>query len=249
MGETKDARRVLGSQVPGKPTVLVVEDDPGIADAVVYALERDGMAVQRAGTLAAARTAVAGVDLAVLDLGLPDGSGYTLLSEWRAGGEPAVIVLTSRDGEVDCVAALEAGADDFVTKPFSPRALVARVRAVLRRRDGAAPAVAPVGSFVKSASLVIDLERRTVKYDGRAVELTKLELDLLAVLAASPGRVHTRDQLVRRVWGDAYALTERTVDSHVKALRRKLSDAGAGPSCITAVRGVGFKWDERGGAS
>jgi two-component system catabolic regulation response regulator CreB len=141
---------------------------------------------------------------------------------------------------VDCVASLEAGADDFVAKPFSPRALVARARAVLRRREGAAaprPSLAP-------GRLTIDLERRTAAWEGRALELTRTELDLLATLAAAPGRVHTREQLLRRVWGDDIALTERTVDSHVKALRRKLGEAGAEPSVIAAVRGVGFKLEE-----
>lgn len=223
------------------PRVLVVEDDPGIADAVMYALERDGMTAVAAPSLAAARAAGAGVDLAILDLGLPDGSGFTLLSEWRAQGTgPAVIVLTSRDAEVDCVASLEAGADDFVGKPFSPRALVARVRAVLRR--GAAGAGSPPPT--DATRLAVDAERRTVTYAGRPVELTRLEFELLATLASRPGRVHTRDQLVQRVWGGEYALTERTVDSHVKALRRKLGEAGAAPALITAVRGVGFKLSE-----
>jgi len=223
---------------PSHPRVLVVEDDPGIADAVVYALQRDGMTAFAAPSLAAARAGAAGVDLAILDLGLPDGSGFTLLSEWRAQGRgPAVIVLTSRDAEIDCVASLEAGADDFVAKPFSPRALVARVRAVLRR--GMAGAASPPAT--DATPLAVDAERRTVTYAGRAVALTRLEFELLAALASSPGRVHTRDQLVQRVWGGDYALTDRTVDSHVKALRRKLGEAGAAPSLITAVRGVGFK--------
>jgi DNA-binding response OmpR family regulator len=228
--------------VPSPPRVLVVEDDPGIADAVVYALERDGMTARTAGTLEAARTTGADVDLAILDLGLPDGSGFTLLHEWRAAGGPAVIVLTSRDAEVDCVASLEAGADDFVAKPFSPRALVARVRAVLRR-GAAVPSAATATPPTPGAPpfLAVDAERRTVSYAGRPVALTRLEFELLATLAGAPGRVHTRDQLVERVWGGEYALTERTVDSHVKALRRKLGEAGAAPSLITAVRGVGFK--------
>jgi two-component system catabolic regulation response regulator CreB len=222
------------------PRVLVVEDDAGIADAVAYALERDGMAPVVAGTLAAAREHAAGVDLAVLDLGLPDGSGFALLHEWRAGGAgPAVIVLTSRDAEVDCVASLEAGADDFVSKPFSPRALVARVRAVLRRGVRAQVFVAPARE--PHSGLSLDLERRTAAYAGRAIDLTKTELDLLAVLVAARGRVLTREHLVERVWGHGHALTERTVDTHVKAVRRKLGEAGAPPSFIEAVRGVGFK--------
>jgi two-component system catabolic regulation response regulator CreB len=220
--------------------VLVVEDEAGIAEAVVYALGRDGMSARVAGSIEQAR-ASAGFDLAVLDLGLPDGSGFTLLHEWHEREDrPAVIVLTSRDGEVDCVASLEAGADDFVPKPFSPRALVARIRAVLRRR--AAPG-APAQARA-SGPLHVDLERRTAAFEGRPLELTKIELDLLAVLAAAPGRVHTREQLVERVWGGRVAMTERNVDSHVKALRRKLGEAGAGETFIASVRGVGFKLSE-----
>lgn len=238
--DTKEAALALEASVSGCPRVLVVEDDAGIADAVVYALDRDGMAAQVAGSVEQARASAA-FDLAVLDLGLPDGSGYTLLGEWRASGDrPAVIVLTSRDGEVDCVASLEAGADDFVPKPFSPRALVARIRAVLRRR--AAPGVlARAGA---PGPLHLDLDRRTAVYDGRPLELTRIELDLLAVLAAAPGRVLTREQLVTRVWGGRVAMTERNVDSHVKALRRKLSEAGARTTFIASVRGVGFKLSE-----
>jgi two-component system catabolic regulation response regulator CreB len=218
---------------------LVVEDDAGIADAIVYALERDGMSAVAAGSLAAARQAATGADLAILDLGLPDGSGFTLLREWRSGpGVPSVIVLTSRDGEVECVAALEAGGDDFVSKPFSPRALVARVRAVLRRGRHPETSPAPV------RRLEVDGDRRTASYAGRAVELTKIEFDLLAALASAPGRVLAREQLVRRVWGEGYAITERTVDSHVKGLRRKLAAAGANASLVLAVRGVGFKLSE-----
>ena len=220
--------------------IAVLEDDRVLRDRYVELIECAGdmRLAWVAGTVGEALRALNGPGPNVLlsDLGLPDGSGFTLLSEWRAcGAGPAVIVLTSHDDELDCVASLEAGADDFVAKPFSPRALVARVRAVLRR--GAAASVTPSAA----KTLVVDLERRSVRYAGRVVELTKLEFDLLATLADAPGRVHTRDHLVARVWGGGHALTERTVDSHVKALRRKLTEAGAGPAFITAVRGVGFK--------
>lgn len=232
------------ASVTGSPRVLVVEDDAGIAEAVVYALERDGMRARIAASIERARADDAWFDVAVLDLGLPDGSGYDLLGEWRARSDrPAIVVLTSRDGEVDCVASLEAGADDFVPKPFSPRALVARIRAVLRRR--AAGAIrADRASARTTGPLRIDLERRTATYDGRRLELTKIELDLLAALASAPGRVHTRERLVEKVWGERVAMTERNVDSHVKALRRKLGEAGASAEIITAVRGVGFKLEE-----
>ena len=224
-------------------TILVVEDDAPIADAVVYALHKDGMTASVAPTLAVARTKLA-VDLVVLDLTLPDGSGFSLLHEIRsAPGGPRVIVLTSRDDDVDCVASLEAGADDFVTKPFSPRALVARVRAVLRRGNeiGASERPPPPPPGV---GLSIDIERRLVTWDAKEVGLTKIEFDLLATLAEAPGRVRTRGQLVERVWGPAYALTERTVDSHFKGLRRKLEEAGAPANLVETVRGVGFKLRE-----
>jgi two-component system catabolic regulation response regulator CreB len=215
--------------------VLVVEDDSAIADAVLYCLRRDGMHAEVAETLAAARRAhTPDLDVVVLDLGLPDGSGFSLLPELRkrASG-PRVIVLTSRDEDVECVAALEAGADDFVTKPFSPRALAARVRAVARRgellpaRDG-------------RAGLVVDALGRQASFAGRELGLTKIEFDLLAVLAEAPGRVRTREHLVARVWGETYVLAERTVDSHFKGLRRKLAEAGAPATLVETVRGVGF---------
>jgi two-component system catabolic regulation response regulator CreB len=166
-------------------------------------------------------------------------------------------VLTSRDEDVECVAALEAGADDFVTKPFSPRALAARVRAVARRgrssetgneplrhpQDVVTPLredICEVPLTVRSGTLVVDLERRRALFGDKELGLTKLELDLLAVLAEAPGRVRTREHLVARVWGEDYALAERTVDSHFKGLRRKLAAAGAPASLIETVRGVGF---------
>jgi len=215
--------------------VLVVEDDGPIADAVSYALRRDGMTAEVAGTLFEARTKMFAADIVVLDLGLPDGSGFSLIGELRrAPRAPRVIVLTSRDEEIECVAALEAGADDFVAKPFSPRALAARVRAVARRaREMDAPRE-------NKAGLAIDRERRRVMWAGALIALTKIEFDLLAVLAEAPGRVRTREQLVTRVWGDDYALAERTVDSHLKALRKKLCEAGAPSTLVETVRGVGF---------
>ena len=216
--------------------VLVVEDDSAIADAVLYCLRRDGMQAEVAATLAAARESSCKTesDVVVLDLGLPDGSGFSFLRELRERvSSPRVIILTSRDEDVECVAALEAGADDFVTKPFSPRALAARVRAVARRGERDEPPV-------RDRGLVVDAERRRATFSGKELALTKIELDLLLVLAEAPGRVRTREHLVARVWGDAYALSERTVDSHFKGLRRKLAEVGAPSSLVETVRGVGF---------
>lgn len=234
------------------PHVLVVEDDAAISDAVVYAIARDGMTAEAAPTLAAGRARFAEADLVVLDLTLPDGSGFSLLSELRrATSAPRVIVLTSRDEDVDCVASLEAGADDFVTKPFSPRALVARIRAVLRRGERRAVDASPGdrepggGASAKPRDgLIVDAERRSATYSGRPIALTKIEFDLLLALAESQGLVRTRGQLVERIWGPDYALTERTVDSHLKGLRRKLEEAGAPPTLVETVRGVGFKLRE-----
>jgi two-component system catabolic regulation response regulator CreB len=232
------------------PSVLVVEDDQPIADAVLYALRRDGMSAEACESLelARARLAGGGVDLVILDLTLPDGSGFSLLDELRRGGAALpVIVLTSRDEDIDCVASLEAGADDYVTKPFSPRALVARVRAVLRRGSphAAPPAPPPDAPATPAqAALAVDPERRLARWGGQELSLTKIEFDLLSVLAEAPGRVRSRGQLVERVWGSSYALTERTVDSHFKGLRRKLEEAGAPANLIETVRGVGFKLRE-----
>jgi DNA-binding response OmpR family regulator len=224
------------------PSVLVVEDDPGIAEAVLYALERDGMRPIWAATLDAAGPELPGSNAVVLDLGLPDGSGFSLL---RAAVSlpvpPRVIVVTSRTEDTDCIAALEAGADDFVTKPFSPRALVARLRATLRRGAPDAASTQPTPGVSRCGALLLDAARREASFGGLALPLTKIEMDLLSVLAGAPGRVHTRDQLVERVWGGEYALTSRTVDSHVKALRKKLDAAGAPAGLIETVRSVGFK--------
>jgi DNA-binding response OmpR family regulator len=228
------------------PNVLVVEDDAPIADAVLYALRRDGMTAEAAGTLAAARPKLKGADLVILDLTLPDGSGFSLLDEARRSEDgPRIICLTSRDDDVDCVAALEAGADDYVTKPFSPRALVARVRAVLRRGGSGRSEPPPAEPAAASGEgLSVDPERRLATWAGREIPLTKLEFDLLLALAQTPGRVRTRGQLVEHVWGPSYALTERTVDSHFKGLRRKLEEVGAPSTLVETVRGVGFRLRE-----
>ncbi|MFO7181707.1 MAG: winged helix-turn-helix domain-containing protein [Pseudomonadota bacterium] len=217
------------------PRILVVEDEPAIAESVAYALRRDGFATLVAATAAEAERAIADVELVILDLMLPDSSGFDLIASFRKRGLPTpIIVLSSRDDEADRIAALESGADDYVTKPFSPREVVARVRAVLRRVPGQARRTADV-------PIRVELETRRAYVESRELELTRVEFDLLACLVQSPGRVFTRAQLIDRVWGDGFAITDRTVDSHVKALRRKLSEVGADPAVIETVRGVGFR--------
>ena len=218
--------------------VVVVEDEPAIAESVAYSLERDGYSVATAGTVAAARDLVASADLIVLDLILPDGDGIELLRELRSTGQhAAVIVLSSRDAETDRIAALEIGADDYVTKPFSPREVVARVRAVLRRTSASAVAESAPTPF----PLRIDKDSRRAAIYKQVVELTRVEFDLLAILLQVPGRVYTRAQLIDLVWGDGFALSDRTVDSHVKLLRRKIAEAGGNPDWIETVRGVGYR--------
>lgn len=217
--------------------ILVVEDEPAIAESVAYALRRDGFGVEVAATALAADEAVARAELVLLDLMLPDDSGFDLIARWRKRGlSTPIIVLSSRDDEADRIAALESGADDYVTKPFSPREVVARVRAVLRRAHAVAS-----GTTNGPVPIQVDGTRRRAYADGRELELTRVEFDLLACLLESPGRVFTRAQLIDRVWGDGFAITDRTVDSHVKALRRKVLEVGADPGLIETVRGVGFR--------
>jgi DNA-binding response OmpR family regulator len=229
------------------PKILVVEDEPAIAESIVYSLRRDGFTVTVAPTLSAAEREVAHVDLVILDLMLPDGSGFDLIGQIRSQKlGTAVIVLSSRDGEADRVAALETGADDYVNKPFSPREIVARVRAVLRR---AAPATgAPPGSRAQPTApvpLAVDESTRRASVNGRDMDLTRVEFDLLACMLAAPGRVFTRAQLIDRVWGDGFAITDRTVDSHVKGLRRKVAEADGDAALIETVRGVGYRVTDR----
>jgi two-component system catabolic regulation response regulator CreB len=228
------------------PKILVVEDEPAIAESIAYSLRRDGFTVTVAPTLAVAEREAPHADLVVLDLMLPDGSGFDLIGQIRRGQQgTAVIVLSSRDGEADRVAALETGADDYVTKPFSPREIVARVRAVLRRAgNGAAPAQ-PAPPTAAAVPLTVDEATRRATVQGHLMDLTRVEFDLLACLLAAPGRVFTRAQLIDRVWGDGFAITDRTVDSHVKGLRRKVAEAGGDAGLIETVRGVGYRVTDR----
>jgi DNA-binding response OmpR family regulator len=234
--------------------ILLVEDEPAILESLAYVLSRDGFAVSTAKNAAEASKAAlgGGFDLVVLDLMLPDGSGFDLIRGWRAVATERpmpIIVLSSRDGEADRVAALESGADDYVTKPFSPREIVARVRAVLRRSaTTSAAGNAPAPTRV-APPLTTDARTRRAEASGRALDLTRVEFDLLATLLGSPGRVFTRAELIDRVWGDGFRITDRTIDSHVKALRKKIGEAGAEPSWIETVRGVGYRLsDEPSGA-
>jgi DNA-binding response OmpR family regulator len=217
------------------PRVLIVEDEPAIAESLDYALRREGFTTQTAATYAKAEAARAWPTLIILDLMLPDGNGGDLLRTLRAEARRTpVIVLSSRESEADRISALEGGADDYVTKPFSPREVVARVRAVLRRMARADPAEL-------EPALNVDPSGRRASYSGKSLELTRVEFDLLALLSEHAGRVYTRGEFIARVWGNGFAITDRTIDSHIKSLRRKLTDAGAPAGVIQTVRGVGYR--------
>lgn len=217
------------------PRVLIVEDEPAIAESLDYALRREGFATQTAATYAKAEAARAWPTLIILDLMLPDGNGGDLLRMLRAESRATpVIVLSSRESEADRISALEGGADDYVTKPFSPREVVARVRAVLRR-------MAPAGQAELEPPLQVDRSGRRATFSGKSLELTRVEFDLLALLSENASRVYSRAEFIARVWGDGFAITDRTIDSHIKSLRRKLTEAGAPAGMIQTVRGVGYR--------
>lgn len=222
-------------------TVLVVDDEAKIRELVGAYLRREGHHVLLADSGLAALQLAERLrpDLLVLDLGLPDLPGEELLRLLRRFSEVPVIMLTARAGEGDRVAGLRSGADDYVTKPFSPRELVARVEAVLRRSGGGLGGRVPTYA---DGRLAIDRERRETTVDGAQVELTRTEFDLLVTLASRPGRAWSRYELVARVQGHDYEGYDRTVDAHVKNLRRKLGDEPRRPTFVQTVPGVGYKF-------
>lgn len=225
----------------GMPTILVAEDEPAIADAVLYALRSEGLEAQHCllGRDVAPRVRAGGVDVVVLDVGLPDGSGFDVCRELRGFSEVPVIFLTARNDEVDRVLGLELGADDYVAKPFSPRELVARVRARLRRR---APAETSAG-WVVHGEFAIDRDGHRVRFRERMLDLTRYEYALLAALLQRPGAILSRAQLMDRGWDSDADSADRTVDTHVKTLRAKLRAAGADPDPIRTHRGIGYSLD------
>ena len=221
-------------------TVLVVEDERKLRELVRSYLERAGFTVLSTGSGAEAITmaADASPDLVVLDLGLPDVSGETVARELRAAAAVPIVMLTAKTAEEERIAGLELGADDYVTKPFSPRELVLRVQAVLRR--GGLTAARGVTSY-GGGVLVIDEPRREVTVRGEAAELTPTEWGILVALATVPGRVYSRYELINRVRGYEFEGYERTVDSHVKNLRRKIEDDPGDPRIVQTVLGGGYR--------
>lgn len=219
-------------------TILLVEDEKNIASLVTLYLQNEGFKVEHVADGSLALQAVDRVhpSLVILDLMLPGMDGLEICRRLRAAGGVPIIMLTARDQEVDKVVGLEMGADDYVTKPFSPRELISRVKAVLRR-SAAAPEETEQMSL---GEVLVDVDRREVRVSGSSVELTAKEFDLLAFLIRNRGTVFSRDRLMERVWDYEWPVDSRTVDSHVKNLRQKLGSLG---SVIKTIRGVGYKAD------
>jgi DNA-binding response OmpR family regulator len=222
-------------------TVMIVEDEYKLRELVRAYLEREGLEVFSTGLGAEAlRYANKGaLDLVVLDLGLPDISGEDVARDIRAASDVPILMLTAKSDERDRIGGLELGADDYVTKPFSPRELVLRVNAILRRGRQAATEAGPV-SFGQG-QLVIDEDRRRLEINGRGVELTPTEWGLLLVLARVPGRVYSRYELINRVRGYEYEGYERTINSHVKNLRRKIEVDPSQPKIVETVLSAGYR--------
>ena len=220
----------------GKTMILVVEDEPAIADAIQYALESEGFDCQRleAGAEVVAVLERQPVALVVLDIGLPDVSGIEVCRRIRQRHDVPVIFLTARGAEVDRVVGLELGADDYVTKPFSPRELAARVKAVLRRTGGRGVSPAGGGAFQ------VDEERCSVTYFGTALDLSRYEYRLLCVFVKRPGRVYSREQLMELAWESPESSLDRTVDAHIKNLRAKLRAVRPDLDPISTHRGMGY---------
>jgi DNA-binding response OmpR family regulator len=221
-------------------TILLVEDERKLRELVRSYLERAGFTVLSTGSGAEALTLAssAGPDLVILDLGLPDVPGETIAREVRDAGPTPVLMLTAKSAEEDRIRGLELGADDYVTKPFSPRELVLRAQAILRRRSQA-DAQGPVG--YGAGTVVIDEPRREVRVRGERIELTPTEWGILVALASVPGRVYSRFELVNRVRGYEFEGYERTIDSHVKNLRRKIESDPASPQIVRTVLGGGYR--------
>ena len=226
--------------------ILIIEDEPAIADTLLYALKTEGFAPEWCATGGAGLAALGknNFALVVLDVGLPDGTGFELCKAIRTRSTVPVIFLTARNTELDRVLGLELGGDDYLVKPFSPRELTARVKAILRRTNGAVGAKnSPAGGSAplpSTGELVVDDERCVITCRGVALNLTRYEFRLLRALAAKPGRVFSREQLMNAAWEDPGASLDRTVDAHIKMLRAKLREIVAGEDPIQTHRGLGY---------
>ncbi len=238
------------------PRILIAEDESGIADTLQYVLRTDGFVPVWCATAqeAIAQFVAEPPALAILDIGLPDMNGFELFKRLQAlpgGAEVPMLFLTARSDEIDRVVGLELGADDYVAKPFSPRELVARVRTILRRSGrhaNGAPATTPAAAPSQAPSpglpFAVDTERMQIRYYGRLLELSRYEYGLLRLMVQRPGRVFTRDELLRLVWDESSESYDRTVDAHVKTLRAKLKAIAPDVEAIRTLRGTGYALNE-----
>jgi DNA-binding response OmpR family regulator len=228
--------------VSAPATILLVDDEESVQKLLTYPLEREGYTViqARSGEEALERFASDNPDLIVLDLMLPRVDGLEVCKRVRAVSTVPIIMLTARDDEVDKVLGLELGADDYITKPFSIREFRSRVRALLRRAQLSVPAEKT--ETIEHEGLRIDMARRSVEAHEQAVQLTYVEFELLRTLAASPGRVYSRQQLLEALWGSAEYRDPRTIDVHIRHLREKIERDPSEPEYIFTVRGVGYRF-------
>lgn len=223
--------------------VLLVEDEPDLADPLAYLLKREGYEVEIAEDGPAALTAYRdrGADIILLDLMLPDMPGTEVARQIRLGAQTPIIMVTAKDSEVDIVVGLELGADDYVTKPYSARELLARMRAVLRRTDAVEGDLEE--RVLESGRVSVDLDRHAVSVDGKEISMPLKEFELLEVLMRNAGRVLTRGQLIDRVWGSDYFGDTKTLDVHIKRIRSRIEENPSQPVLLVTVRGLGYRFE------
>jgi DNA-binding response OmpR family regulator len=227
---------------PGQARILLVDDEQAVQKLLTYPLRKEGYEVVEArdGQEALDRFGEERFDLVVLDIMLPKLDGIEVCRRLRTRSQVPIIMLTAKGDEVDKVAGLEMGADDYITKPFSVREFRSRVKAALRRGGMGPQAVA--NEPIRAGDLEIDFERRSVTLDSKPIQLTYVEFEILAALAASPGRVYTREMLLEHIWGDSTYRDPRTVDVHIRHLREKLEADAKHPEYLFTVRGVGYRF-------
>ena len=228
-----------------KKKILLVEDEPSIADNITYALSTDGFEPIwcSTGSEALHKLEEISISLIILDIGLPDINGFDLARTIRSNSDIPIIFLTARSDEIDRVAGLELGADDYIVKPFSPRELTARVRAVLRRTVNSDNVSSGNGKSQR-LPFEVDENRYAITYYGEPLDLTRYEFRLLHLLISSPGRVYSRDQLMERVWEEPEMSLDRTVDTHIKTIRQKLKNVKPDEEAIITHRGIGYSLKE-----
>ncbi len=220
-------------------TILIVDDDPHIREVVAFALDKAGMkTIEAADGQKALGQARHEPDLIILDINMPEMDGLDVCKEIRKGSDLPILFLSSRDEEIDRILGLEIGADDYLVKPFSPRELVARVKAILKRCENRAPALQ--SGQISTGALVLDADQYIVLWDSKSIDLTATEFAILKGMIASPGRVFERDTIMAMAYSDQVYVSDRTIDSHIRHIRQKFSEQGC-EMIIETVRGVGYK--------